>query len=135
MSLNRANAKGYAIAFFAASLLMFSGAAFFGLELRESHASGGWPHVPSWVIANFAERTCGSKTPSWEAKIVYRYTVDGVAREAGRVGNYPLYCDSEREVALRWLKNHYSDTGGTTTPPIQMRHFSAPARCQKCMSS
>ena len=109
MSLNRGNARWYAVGFFAMSFLTLSGAVYFTFLAWESHDSGDWPHVPGSIISSYSEHTCGMGKGghTWEAKIVYRYVVDGLAHEARRVGNYSMYCESDRQGVNAWLKSHY----------------------------
>jgi hypothetical protein len=109
MTLNSDTAKWYTGAFIAASVLALSGAGFFAYLVWESHASRIWPHAPGTVIASYSERTCGGYRTIhiWEAKIVYRYRVNGLTHEAARVGGQRIYCDSNRGTVDSWLQTHY----------------------------
>ena len=99
----------YVASFFFASLVMLAGAIFFGVEAWESHASASWPHVPGVITGTSTERTCSSGRGSsrWEAKISYRYNVNGEPRVGHRSTNVRLYCDSRREDVVGWLASHY----------------------------
>jgi hypothetical protein len=109
MTLNSDNAKWYASGFFAALIVALSGAGFFSYLVWESYDSRYWPHSPGTIVASFSERTCGGyrTTRTWEAKIVYRYPVAGLAHQASRVTSLKSYCDKNRSNVDSWLQNHY----------------------------
>jgi hypothetical protein len=80
----------------------------FCFKMWEDHASGAWPRAPGTVVRSYTDHLCPGRNQRWAVRIVYRYTVDGQAREAKRVGNSdPVYCDVEREKAAGWLLEHY----------------------------
>jgi hypothetical protein len=109
MALNSDNAKRYAGVFFAGFVLSLSGAGFFCYLVWQSYDSRYWLHAPGTIIASFSERTCGGYRTirTWEAKIVYRYRVDGLDHEAARVGSQSSYCDRNRVNVDSWLQSHY----------------------------
>jgi len=109
MTLNSDNAKRYAGMFFAGCVFSLSGAGFFSYLVWQSYDSRYWLQAPGTIIASYSERTCGGYRTirTWEAKIVYRYRVDGLAHEATRVGSQSSYCDGNRVNVDSWLQNHY----------------------------
>ncbi|MGZ5036502.1 MAG: DUF3592 domain-containing protein [Usitatibacter sp.] len=90
------------------SLLMLGLAGYFLWVLSESLESRGWPHVQGSIVKSYSTRTCGtSKTGSWEARIVYRYVVEGKAHQAERLGSTMILCRDNRSDVERWLEAHY----------------------------
>ena len=98
-----------ALFLFSLALLTLSIAVYFLSASWESVESRGGPHVHGSVIKNYTTRTCGSNKTgkSWEARVVYRYIVDGSIHEAERVGNTPILCDDNRNEVKAWLDMHY----------------------------
>ena len=109
MAINRENARWSAILFLSISLLMLFLAGYFSYLAWEKFDSRGWPSVPGWVVRNYSTLTCGSSKSgrSWEARIVYRYVVDGRAHEGSRVAGYSILCDASRNEVNGWLNSHY----------------------------
>jgi hypothetical protein len=109
MAINRENARWSAILFLSISLLMLFLAGYFSYLAWEKFDSRGWPSVPGWVVRNYSTLTCGSSKSgrSWEARIVYRYVVDGTTHEAGRVAGDSILCDDNRREVHSWLYSHY----------------------------
>src|SRR6266581_3514485 len=87
MILNASNAKRYGLAFLAFAALMFCGAVLFAFSSWETYSSRDWPSVPGTMVASYTEHTCGGyrQVNSWEAKILYRYSVGGLLLWAGRM--------------------------------------------------
>jgi Protein of unknown function (DUF3592) len=109
MALNRDNARWYAILLLSISLLMLFLAGYFSSLAWERFDSRSWPRVPGSVVRNYSTLTCGSSRAfkSWEARIVYRYVVDGLAHEASRVAGSSILCDASRNEVNGWLNSHY----------------------------
>lgn len=107
--LLRSDAKWRALFLFSISVITLSMAAYFLSVYWESIQSRDWPHVRGSVVKNYTTRTCGNNKTgkSWEARVVYRYVVDGYVHEAERVGNAPALCDDNRLQVEAWLDMHY----------------------------
>jgi hypothetical protein len=88
---------------------MLAGSLLFLHGILEERASLEWPHTPGTIIASFSERTCGSSKTfrTWEARIVYVYTVAGIEHRGQRVAGTPMYCDRERDGVTNWLERNY----------------------------
>lgn len=109
IAINRHNARWYAISFFSLSWLLLSLAGYFSYVAWEKYDSQNWPRVPGSVIRSYSTLTCGSNRSfkSWEARIDYRYVVDGATHEASRVSGYSVLCDNDRNEVIGWLNAHY----------------------------
>jgi Protein of unknown function (DUF3592) len=109
IAINRHNARWYAISFFSMSWLLLFLAGYFSYVAWERYDSSNWPRVPGSVTRSYSTLTCGSNRSfkSWEARIDYRYVVDGTAHEASRVAGYSILCDGDRNEVIGWLNAHY----------------------------
>jgi hypothetical protein len=109
MALNASNAKRYGIVCLAFAVLMLCGAALFAYSSWEAYSSRDWPRAAGIIVASYTEHTCGGyrQLNSWEAKLVYRYSVDGRQYEGHRVSVFKPFCDSDKEVVRGWLKQNF----------------------------
>ncbi len=109
MAINRDNARWYAILFLSISLVMLFLAGYFSYLAWERFDSRGWPRVPGSITGNYSTLTCLSSKSGrgWEARIVYRYVVDGSAHEAGRVSGDSILCGDDRREVHGWLNANY----------------------------
>ena len=109
MPLGAINTKLYGVAFLALAGFMYCGAVLFAVSSWEAYSSRNWPSVSGTVIQSHTEHTCGGyrELHSWEAKILYRYSVAGRQYEAARISIFKPFCDSEKENVQRWLEQNY----------------------------
>ena len=109
MVLNASNAKRYGIAYLAFALLMFCGAALFAYSSWEAYSSRDWPRAAGIIVASYTEHTCGGyrQLHSWEAKLVYRYSVNGRQYEGQRVSVFKPFCHSDKQVVSGWLDQNF----------------------------